>query len=79
MMAGQFSHSGNHGGVRGRAVGAWCKATGFGASVSTVWGGNLDLVSRQVAQTWEDGVGRVEAFLLCRKMLTVANCQPRLL
>lgn len=50
MMAGQFSHSGNHGGVRGRAVGAWCKATGFGASVSTVWGGNLDLVSRQVAQ-----------------------------
>lgn len=40
-------------------MGALCETAGFGASISTCWAGNLNLVSRRVAQAQEDGVGRV--------------------
>ena len=65
-MAGQ-SCDGNRGGVRGRAVGAWCRAAGLGASVSTVWAGNLGVVSGCMAQAREDDVGRVGGFLRAGK------------
>lgn len=58
------SHDGNRGGMRGRLVGALCETAGFGASVSTCWAGNLNLVSRRVARAQEDGVGRVGHFFV---------------
>jgi len=43
-------------------VGAWCKAADFGASVGSVWAGNLDLLSSRMVQAQEDDVSRVGGF-----------------
>lgn len=56
-------HGGNRGGAGGRAGGAGRGAAAFGASVGTVWAGNLDLVPRRLAEAWEDDIGRALGFL----------------
>lgn len=40
---------------------------GFGASITTIWAGNLDLMSRCVAEVGKVDVGRVGGFLRARK------------